>query len=340
MKILFSSHVFYPNIGGLETVSLLLAREFTHAGHQVKLVTQTCKKEPEPDFPFDVLRRPLPSRLLRLTTWADVVFHNNISLRTAWPLLLIKRPWVIAHHVWIPRNGGLWSWKGWLKHWAIRKATGIAISKAIASDFSTSCRVIPNPYDDKVFRILPDILRDKDLVFVGRLITDKGVDLLLRSVAVLKVRGLMPSLTIVGGGPEEIRIKELALDLGINRQVVFAGVKRDEELAKILNGHRIIVVPSLCLESFGMVALEGIACGCAVVGSEGGGLKEAIGPCGYTFPNGNVRALSACLEELLTHPKLVENFRYRVDAHLSSYRSQAVVSAYLQVMEEVRRSSR
>ena len=43
----------------------------------------------------------------------------------------------------------------------------------------------------------------------------------------------------------------------------------------------------LCGIDFGVVALEGIACGCVIVGSEGGGLEEAIGPCGVTFPNSN-----------------------------------------------------
>ncbi len=52
------------------------------------------------------------------------------------------------------------------------------------------------------------------------------------------------------------------------------------------------------------MALEGIACGCVVVGSEGGGLKDAIGPCGDTFRNGDAADLARVLGHRLRHPEL------------------------------------
>ena len=61
--------------------------------------------------------------------------------------------------------------------------------------------------------------------------------------------------------------------LGLERQVEFTGVLQGETLVRTLNAHRIMVVPSRTPEPFGVVALEGIACGCVVVGSEGGGLS-------------------------------------------------------------------
>ncbi len=85
MRILLSSHFFHPSVGGIEQVSLVLATEFERAGHPVKVVTAT----PESDgkkFPFEVVRRPSPSRLLELVRWSNIVFHNNISLRTFWPI--------------------------------------------------------------------------------------------------------------------------------------------------------------------------------------------------------------------------------------------------------------
>ncbi|MFM9161187.1 MAG: glycosyltransferase, partial [Dolichospermum sp.] len=103
--------------------------------------------------------------------------------------------------------------------------------------------------------------------------------------------------------PEESKLIQQAKDLKINDQVTFAGVKLEHELTKLLNAHQIMVVPSLWNEPFGIVALEGIACGCVVVGSEGGGLKDAIGTCGVTFANGNVEQLTKILFDLLTHPE-------------------------------------
>jgi glycogen synthase len=334
MKILFFSHVFHPNVGGIETVSLLLACEFTRAGHQVKLITQTPATELKREFSFEVFRRVSPVQLLKATAWADVVFQNNISLQTAWPLLFIRRPWVVAHHVWIPRKGGWRGVKGRLKHWLLRWAHGIAVSQAIASDFPTPCTVLPNPYDDTIFRSLPNVLRDIDLVFLGRLVPTKGVDLLIQALVYLKEqRGLIPDLIIIGGGPEEVPLKRLVHDFGIDRQVHFEGVKCGAELAVILNRSQIMVVPSLSKEPFGEVVLEGIACGCAVVGSEDGGLKDAIGLCGCTFPNRDVKALTACLARLLTCPDLVGGFRNRAGVQLVRHRPKTAARRYLKVIE-------
>lgn len=167
------------------------------------------------------------------------------------------------------------------------------------------------------------------------MVSDKGANLLLNALAQLKSLGLTTKLTIIGSGPEEYRLRQQAQNLEIIHQVDFAGTKVEQELAKLLNAHKIMVVPSLWDEPFGIVALEGIACGCVVVGSEGGGLKDAIGPCGVTFPNGNVEQLSHILFNLLTEPEKLKTYRDKAKPHLESHTSQAVAKAYLNVLEEV-----
>ena len=331
MRILFSSHVFAPSIGGLETVSRNLAEEFTRQGHEVRLITQTSAAgAPEPDtteVPFAMWRRPSAHTLLKLTRWCDVYFHNNISLPRAWPLLLAPRPWVVAHHVWIPRTGPA----GRLKRFALRFATGISISDAIARHVATPSVVIPDPYDDVTFRINPDVQRARDLVFVGRLVSDKGAKLLLLALAALRATGLRPLLSVEGSGPEEAQLRQQTDVLGLQTQVSFLGARHGAELARILNEHRIIVVPSLWQEPFGIVALEAIACGCAAVGSAGGGLRDAMGPCGITFPNGDRDALCAALELLLCDPGRVEALRRPAEQHLRRHRLEHVAQEYLAV---------
>ena len=100
MKILLSSYVFAPSIGGIETVSALIAPEFIKAGHEVVLITLT-RKDGRRRAPYPVIRNPSPRKLLELVRWCDVYFQNNISLLLAWPLLFVRRPWVVAHHTWI-----------------------------------------------------------------------------------------------------------------------------------------------------------------------------------------------------------------------------------------------
>ncbi len=326
MKILISSHMFSPTVGGLQTVSALLASQFTRMGHEVRLVTQTPSTK-KMLLPYRVVRQPRPARLLSLLRWCDVYLHNNISLRTAWPLLVISRPWIVTHATWIS-SAGL---GGKLRHQVLNRATGISISTAIASHVRTPSVVIGNPYDDEVFREIPNRPRSRELVFCGRLVPDKGAALLLKSLSILKSKKLNPRLTIIGSGSEENRLRATAHELGIAGQVTFGGVKTGRELADSLNSHQIMVVPSVWNEPFGVVALEGIACGCVLVGSEGGGLKGAIGPCGVTFPNGDCDALTACLEELLTSPETRARYRAAAAEHLSHYTKQAIGEKYIEV---------
>lgn len=326
MKILLSSYAFHPSVGGLEAMSLMLAEEFVRRGHQVKIITQTPAAG-QTCSPCAVVRQPGVRQLMALVKWCDVVFHNHISLRAAWPLLLVRRPWVIVHQGWIP--SGL---AGSLKNLCLPLARNVAISQAIAEHVGCGSAVIPNSYDDRLFRELPGHARNRELIFVGRLIGDKGVACALRALAELKSRGITPRLTVVGGGPEEPRLRQLAGEIGLAGQVCFAGIRRGEDLVRELNAHAILIVPSLWREPFGIVALEGIACGCVVIGSAGGGLKDAIGPCGVTFPNGDHQALADCIAGLLGHPAKLCALRSAAPAHLRQFTKAAVADAYLRIL--------
>ena len=114
LKILLATHFFYPNIGGLETVARVLAEEFLTLGHAVRLVTTSAARPGESDagmFPYPVHRAPGGGELLRLMRWCDVFFQNNISLRTLWPLALVRRPWVVSHQTWLTRVDGTVGWQ-------------------------------------------------------------------------------------------------------------------------------------------------------------------------------------------------------------------------------------
>jgi glycogen(starch) synthase len=332
VRILFSSHVFAPSIGGLESVSGMLAEEFARQGHEVRLITQTPADKSVHDS-VPTWRQPSGATLLGLVRWCDVFFHNNISLPRAWPLLLVRRPWIVAHHVWIPRAG----LAGGAKRLALRFATGIAVSSAIARHLSTPCTIIPNPYDEVTFRELPNVARNRDLVFLGRLVSDKGADVLIKAVHALAGRGLRPSVTIIGTGPEEANLRSHAEALGMQGQIRFAGARRGSELTGLLNAHRLIVIPSIWEEPFGIVALEGMACGCVPIGSAAGGLRDAIGAGGETFPNGDVAALTDVLEQLLRNPGRQEELRQRAKEQLRRHTRACVAGQYLRVFAEVLR---
>jgi len=146
--------------------------------------------------------------------------------------------------------------------------------------------------------------------------------------------GLKPDLTIVGRGPEEQNLRRLVVELGLDGQVNFAGYQSGQALVQQLNRHRIVAIPSRWAEPFGLVALEGIACGCVIVGSAQGGLKEAIGPCGLTFDNGDERGLADCFKDLITHSEKQDALRAVASEHLAKFRADRVASAYFQIVEK------
>ena len=328
MKILLGSHHFFPSTGGIETASNLLAREFVALGHEVRLITQT--EGGGGDFPFSVIRRPDGFELLGLVRWCDVFLQNNISLRTLWPLLLVRRPLLVAHQTWITHNDGSVGWQHRLKRFVLRYATSFAISRAVADRLPEPSILVGNPYDDRLFRDVPSEQRRSELIFVGRLVSDKGADLLLEAIALLDSE---PRLTIAGDGPERTGLEKQAADLNLQSRVAFVGAKSSEELATLLRQHEILVVPSRWAEPFGIVAVEGIASGCVVVGSASGGLAEAIGPCGVTFPNGDVPLLANALSKLLRDPAERERLRENSPAHLARFTPRHVAGLYLEAMK-------
>jgi glycogen(starch) synthase len=334
MKILFSSYAFLPGVGGIETVSAILADEFVKAGHEVALITETPGEDSEP-VGYGITRRPSRSKVISLLRWSDLFFQNNISLPTLLLALVLRKPCIVVHQTWIRNARGELRWKDRLKRSLLSRVTNVAISQAVADDLQRSCVIIANPYRDTTFRIVPGVDRTRDLVFLGRLVSDKGADILLRALHHLPQNGSAPTLTIIGTGPEEQALRALSAELDLRERVEFVGRKSGDQLATLLNQHRIMVIPSRWAEPFGVVALEGIACGCAVVGSEDGGLKEAMGPCGIAFKNGDYLSLAAVLDRLLGDRGLEESFRNAGPAHLLRFKPNAVTGAYLELIKNV-----
>jgi len=331
MKILFSSYAYAPGVGGIETVSALLAREFVAAGHQVSLVTETPAQASSSDT-FEVVRNPTLARLGKLVHWCDVVFQNNISLRHLVPALLLGKPVLLVHQTWIRNVAGELGSNSRIKRALLPRVKNVAISQAIASNIKVASEVIENPYDDRIFKINANIHRNRELIFVGRLVSDKGADVLLRALGILKIPA---TLTIIGHGPEEENLRALVRELSLDQSVTFAGQKVGRELVELMNHHEVIVIPSRWPEPFGIVALEGIACGCIAVGSEEGGLSETIGNCGMTFRNGDCQELADRLRTLLSDSQMREKSRAAASAHLERFRAQTVAQRYLALLREL-----
>jgi glycosyltransferase involved in cell wall biosynthesis len=332
MRILLCSHWFSPSFGGVETISKILAEEFTRAGATVTVVTNT--PGPEEDLVYSVVRQPSHKALRELARNADVIFQNLISLRTLISLITSRKPIVVTHQSWLRRTDGTRGLENYAKLLALRACRNVSISKAIAKSLPVDSLVIGNPFEAKAFEGRREAPRNRDIVFLGRLVSDKGCDLLLQSLAELKSKGLTPSLTVIGDGPEMPALKALAAQLGLMEQIEFLGAVQ-EGRGEIVARHRIMAVPSVWAEPFGVVALEGVASGCALVSSSQGGLPDAVGPCGLYFPNGDVKALASALEQVLTDSALRANLIAAGPEHLEKFQPAFIAARYLDLFRSL-----
>ena len=335
MKVLIHSPAFPPQIGGLEEIARICAAGLSELGHQVTVLCDT-PNEPQVECRFEVLRQASWRNRLAATASCDVFLMFNLSLKGLILPLICGKPLVVCHQGWYGKDRDDLTFRSRLKCWLSRKlATNIACSRAVADYLGGPVLVIPNAYNDQLFRLRQEIPREREVLFVGRLVSDKGCDLLINSLAQLASEGVRPTLTITGAGPEDIPLRQQVEKLGLSGQIQFTGAVRGESLARLMNAHRILVVPSIWEEPFGIVALEGIASGCWVIGSKGGGLADAIGPCGDTFPNGDSVALAALLRTQLNHlvldPSMLAGIP--IAKHLNRHQPLHVVKAFRDVLQ-------
>jgi glycosyltransferase involved in cell wall biosynthesis len=173
-----------------------------------------------------------------------------------------------------------------------------AMARAVSSVLDVIPVVIPNGYDNSLFK-LSERPRDLGLLFVGNLVPTKNVALLLRAYARVQATVGMP-LTIVGDGPLRLSLTSLAATLGITDSVHFLGVQGRHEVANLMGRAVALVLPSLS-EGWGVVVAESLACGTPVVASRVGGVPEIVDSDdgGVLVPPGDEDALAAALAAIV-----------------------------------------
>ena len=333
MNILLFSHFFYPSVGGVETISEGLARAWQSRGHTVHVVTQTALEDHEPLKGLSVHRNPSFRQMTRLTREADVFVRSGHSLRSFfWPVLF-KTPFLTIHHRPLkPRGNALRdSFEKLITH----LGHNVAVSGPVADTIPGPTVRIPNTFRP-IFDQVPDDTKDRQgLLFVGRLVSQKGADVALDALSLLRERGVHQSLTICGDGPEREALKWQAQNLGLDDSVYFQGWTNAESLAQLYSSSEVSLIPSR-EEAFGIVALESIASGCPVVASNVGGLPEAVGACGVLVGPEQPKRLADAIEKVL-QPDVRETLRRSMPSHVARHRIGAIASEYLDLMTTLTR---
>jgi D-inositol-3-phosphate glycosyltransferase len=220
-------------------------------------------------------------------------------------------------------------------------------------------RVIPPGVDLSQFYPIPvDEARlfigqapdDRVILFVGRIEPLKGLDTLLRAVACLRLKDLKEPvhLVVIGGDLDEAtedvdsemaRLQRMCDDLTVGKMVAFLGKRGQDTLPYYYSAADVLVMPSH-YESFGMVALEAMACGTPVVASQVGGLAFLVqdGVTGYTVPEGDDQALCERLTALLGDTDLRRKLGLNAAGVARAYNWEKIAAQILDVYNELIRN--
>ena len=192
-----------------------------------------------------------------------------------------------------------------------QRAKAALIDEGVAAD---SVVVIPAAVDCDRFH--PDVRSDLRqrwnvptsaplLLYVGRLIQEKGLVELLRAFAA--IRSPRAHLAFVGNGNQRERLAVAAATLGVSDRVHLVPSASYAEIPCVYAAADLVVAPSLPTpyweEQFGMVLVEAMASGRALVTTTSGAISEVVGDCAVLVPPYDIRALTYALERLLQEPQ-------------------------------------
>jgi glycosyltransferase involved in cell wall biosynthesis len=207
------------------------------------------------------------------------------------------------------------------------------LAKALEAD----ARMTPvtHVYNGVMLSPAPPFRRTRNVLFVGRLEAVKGVDTLLRAVALAagRVDGL--SVTIAGDGEDRSRLEKMSSDLGLNETVQFRGWLSREELATCYAEAEIVAIPSVWPEALASVGVEALAAGRPVVASDVGGIPEVVvdGVTGRLVRRRDARMFAEALVDILTNAETAEQMSVSSRLNLGKFRMDVFVDRLESIYE-------
>lgn len=325
MRIAILAQTFSPEIGGVATISRTMAELWASQGHVVEVFTRTLASS-NTAFPFRVHRGLTPRAGARLIRDCDLILQNHISLWGMAVHLMTRRPCLIWLQAPIDECAPDLRSRLTIKVLRLyaRSAPRIAaISRVVALGFKPM-PITGNPYNAKIFFPSQAAAPRHSLLFCGRLETIKGPDIFLGALEELNRSYPDLRATIAGAGHLDEKLRHDVRRLGLEDKVHFAGATTPEETADLMRNHEILAVPSIWNEPFGIVALEGIASGCYVVGFADGGLVDALGQAGFLCEKKTASSLAAGIRAIWENPSLREKLDQHRCQHLAMFTPEEI----------------
>ena len=366
-RILCTTPLYWPYIGGMEVAAMTLLAALRERGHVACVVTShdalSLPDEDEHDGvaihrlplraalgsrdPMALLESQRRATAVRRAFAPDVVHINlpdpgaavNLRAATAHPA-----PLVVTVHAAIPiGEGGRDTLFGTLLRaadWVTAPSDAVLRPlRAGLPGLEGRSSVIPNGLSAVAASAEPPV--EPRVLCIGRLIAEKGIDLAVAAFGSLATRFPQSRLVVAGDGPERERLERQARDLGIANRVDFLGWVPPERMSAVVGGASVVLVPSRCQEAFGLVALEAALQGRPAVVARVGGLPEVVldGETGFVVEPDDVAALARAVVALLDDPHLAARMGDAARTHAATRHGVArYADDYEQLYEHLTRT--
>jgi glycosyltransferase involved in cell wall biosynthesis len=308
---------------------------------RVVVVTETESTSGMRDsYPFEVIRRPSLLQLIKLIRGADVIHLAGPVALPLMLALALRKSVLVEHHGFQTAcpNGLLflestqnqcpghfmarryrrcfecnrtavgsaksllWLIETPLRRWLSNRARINVTPTAWLAEVLKLNRTVTVPHGVTASASGKFVSSNKIFAFQGRLVTSKGIQVLLSAARRLSAGGQKFRIKIIGDGPELPALRLLAADLGTG--IEFLGHVSEEKLEDALSDVGTVIMPSLGGEVFGLVAAENMARGKLVIVSSIGALKEVVGQTGLVFEVGDADELTSHMRRVLESPPL------------------------------------
>lgn len=366
MRVLLYSHHFGPGAGGLATFSDGLAGSLRDAGATVRVATAATQAA-SVDRPWPIYWAVSAREMIRLCRWAEVVHMNGFRASVLGAAWLARRPVVWTHHEYsfCPTGLGWWQgrdrsfalpqcWeclqdRGYDRPAALRRilATAARIgSRPIVAAHTTTTQFMQRRLNLAAATVIPlgvtvpvegstgtNKNGDFTVIYVGRLIREKGVDVAILAVAEARRQGVTMRLVVVGDGSERRTLEDLARRELPESAWDFVGeLTHDRALAQMQLAD-VVIVPSVWSEPAGFVVIEAMALGVPVVATDAGGIPELARGAALLAPRSDVHAFARALMELMSNPTRSRSMVERGKSNAAEHSTRQMATRYLRLYD-------
>jgi glycosyltransferase involved in cell wall biosynthesis len=305
-------------------------------------------------YPNERFYIPLGFSYAHIKEFAPDIIHTHLPLTVGWEAIFLakflKIPIIGTHHTFYDHYlkhvkmdfgwGKKLTWKYTISYYN-RCDLVLSPSKSLADAMTEQglkkpIEVLKNFIDTEVFCPANEQkkqslkakfgLKDKSIIYMGRLSYEKSVDQVFKAFSLVTKNNPSIRLMVVGDGPEKEKLIKLSHKLGISEKVIFTGFLRDEELTEALQANDIFISASLT-ESFSLTIVEAMACGLPVIAAKEKGPTEIIedGVNGFLIPPGDPKMLAQKISELLASPKKLAEFGAASRQLAMSYSKESII---------------